>query len=90
VNRMIEQDLTRWQTLWQNFHTIVWKIFVWSEIPTRPPTENLVQVCITLPFFGSSGTSLLVNCGNPLASVTRSSVVRSQADLLSTPSHASV
>src|SRR5258707_5726736 len=63
------------ETVWQNFHRTVWKIFGWSEIPTRPSTENLVQVCITLPFLGSSGTSLLVNCGNSLASITPSSVV---------------
>jgi len=63
------------ETVWQNFHKTVWKIFGWSEIPTHPSTENLVQVCITLPFLGSSGTSLLVNCGNSLASITPSSVV---------------
>lgn len=63
------------EAVWQNFHKTVWKIFGWSEIPTRPSTENLVQVCITLPFLGSSGTSLLVHCGDSLASITPSSVV---------------
>ena len=59
----------------------VWKIFVRSEIPTRVPTADLVQKCITLPFLGSSGTSHLLLFGHVLAHSMGSSVLRSQADL---------
>lgn len=55
----------------RNFHKAGWKIFPDYEIPTAASTENLVQECITLPFLGSSGTSLLVNYGHVLAVLYR-------------------
>ena len=71
------------------FPQAVWKIFVRSEIPTRVPTADLVQKCITLPFLGSSGTSHLLLFGHVLARARDSSVLRSQADLFATPSRVS-
>src|SRR5438552_2920296 len=71
------------------FHSQVWKICFYSEIPTRGLTGELVQKCITLPFLSSSGTSHLLVFGHVLALARVSSVLRSQADLLGTPSRVS-